>query len=162
MNHELDHFSAWARSEGIRRHQRMSRRASTSPGRHEQMFHVLYEATIMVAFAELRLIFEVAVKEYNDGCGFPDLRIGYSDIKPKVIQVERRHAPRVTLTIEADKPRGSTLVVRYSTPDAELFRAAPPDEVLIPLTFDANHTRVVLERSPYDEAQRALKPVLAV
>jgi hypothetical protein len=126
------------------------------------MFHVLYAATMMVAFAELRAIFEVAVKEYNDGCGFPDLRIGYSDIKPRVIQVERRHAPRVTLTIDADKPRGTALVVKYSTSDADLFRTPPPDEVFIPLAIDANQTRVVLERSPYDEAQRALKPVLAV
>lgn len=162
MNHELDAFSAWARSEGTRRHQRMSRRASASPAHQEQMFQVLYNATMMVAFAELRVVFEVAVKEYNDGCGFPDLRIGYSDIKPKVIQVERRHAPRVTLTIDADKPRGTTLVVRYSTPDADLFRTPPPDEVFIPLTIDSNHTRVVLERSPDDEAQRTLKPVLAV
>jgi hypothetical protein len=162
MTHDSKAFSSWARSEGVKRHAKLSKNAGSTSGENAQVFHVLYDATIMVAFAELRAVFEVAVREYNDGCGFPDLRIGYSDIKPKVIQVERRPAPRFTLTIDVDKPRGMALLVRCSTPDADLYRTSPPDELLLPLAVDATHTRVVLERSPYAEVQRVLRPVLAV
>jgi len=161
MNEELEGLGSWARREGQRRHERLTRQASggTDLG---PLFQVLYEPTVMVAFAELRAAFEVAVKEYNCGCGFPDVRLGYSDIKPKVIQVERRHAPRFTLTIDAEKPRGAALRAAYLAPDADLFRAPPPDEMFIALVVDPTLTRVVLERPAAAEVQRLLKPVLAV
>ena len=162
MSQDLEALGSWAREQGARRHDKLSRDAATSSGDDDRLFQVLYASTITVAFAELRTVFEVAVKEYNTGCGFPDLRIGYSDIKPKVIHVERRHAPRFTLTIDLDKPRGRALHVRCSTPDPDLYRTPPPEEMVIPLIVDAAHTRVVLERSVYAEVQRILRPVLGV
>ena len=161
MGDDLEGLSSWARREGQRRHQKLARQSSVGADAAE-LFQVLYEPTVMLAFAELRTAFEVAVKEYNCGCGFPDLRIGYSDIKPKVILVERRHAPRFTLTIDAEKPRGSALRAAFFTPDADLFRAPPPDEMCIALVIDPTLTRVVLERPAAAEVQRLLKPVLAL
>jgi hypothetical protein len=162
MSHDLEAFSSWARGEGIKRHEKLSKSAAAGSGDDGRLFHVLYDATIVGVFAELRAVFEVAVKQYNDGCGFPDLRIGYSDIKPKVIQVERRHVPRFILTIDADRPRGTALIVRVSAPDADLYRTPPPDEMLIPLTVDPTCTRVISERSLYAEVQRVLRPVIIV
>jgi len=162
MTDDIDGFSGWARIQGIKRHELLSRDATASPAHQSRLFQVLYDSTVSVVFAELRSVFEVAVKEYNDGCGFPDLRIGYADLKPRVIQVERRHAPRFILIIDADKPRGTALCAKCSTPDADLYRTPPPEEILIPLAVDPAFTRVVLERSAYAEVQRVLRPVLAV
>ena len=158
---DLEGLSSWARREGQRRHEKLARQSSVGADA-AQLFQVLYEPTVMIAFAELRAAFEVAVKEYNCGCGFPDLRIGYSDIKPKVIQVERRHPPRFTMTIDVEKPRGVALRAAYFTPDADLFRTPPPDEMFIALAIDATLTRVVFERPAAAEVQRLLKPVLAL
>ena len=159
MSEDLEGLSHWARREGQRRHERLARQSSAGAD-SGQLFQVLYEPTVMVAFAELRSAFEFAVKEYNCGCGFADLRVGYSDIKPKVIQVERRHPPRFTLTIDVEKPRGAALRAAYFTPDADLFRTPPPDEMFIALVVDATLTCVVLERPAAAEVQRLLRPVL--
>jgi hypothetical protein len=159
MSDDLDGLISWAWHEGEKRHEKLARSlaAGDSTG---LAFQVLYEATVMTAFAELRAVFEVAVKEYNDGCGFEDVRIGYSDLKPKVIQIDRRHSPRFTLTIDAGKPRGTALRAGLFTPDADLFKTPPPDEMFIALIVDASFKRVVLQQSAYLEAQRLLRPVL--
>ena len=50
----------------------------------------------------------------------------------------------------------------YFTPDADLFRTPPPDEMFVALVIDPTLTRVVLERPAATEVQRLLKPVLAL
>jgi hypothetical protein len=159
MSDDLDALTSWARRQGEKRHERLVLSSAAADGA-AHVFQVLYESTIMVAFAGLRAGFEAAVKQYNEGCGFPDVRVGYSDIKPKVIHVERRHAPRFTLTIDVDKPRGAALRATCFTPDADLYRTAPPSEMFIALTIDSTLTRIVLERPAYAEVQRVLTPVL--